>query len=151
MAEAGGGVATTAPSDPTTLVTSRGGACAGGENSAGAWPVVYQSSKPGATTPMVGISSGPPTIWKSSAAIGAASLVAASALPAFADPTTVVCAMARSEAIVSAVAPAPSTAAALEERWSAPVLPMKTLVSFRNERGSILGARGPPDHGLGHR
>jgi hypothetical protein len=28
---------------------------------------------------------------------------------------------------------------------------MKTLVSFRNERGSILGARGPPDHGLGHR
>jgi hypothetical protein len=109
-------------------------------------PVVYQSSKPGATTPMAGISRGPGMSWKSSAGVGSARLEAADTPPAFAVGRTVVCAMARSDAIVSAVAPAPSTEAAGEERWSALCLPTDTAPLPERQR-SILegsGTHGPP-------
>jgi hypothetical protein len=51
---------------------SAGGAwsLAGGANRAGPEPLVNQESKPGATTPMSGICSGPPAGCKSVAAVG---------------------------------------------------------------------------------
>jgi hypothetical protein len=84
----------------------------GGENRERAGPAVYQSSKPGATTPMVGICSGPGTSSKSITSVDCCWWVGADAPTALAAGSTEVCETARSDAIVSAVAPAPSTAEA---------------------------------------
>jgi hypothetical protein len=53
-----------------TLSASGDRGLAGGEDRDGPEPLVNQESKPGATTPMSGICSGPPTNWKSMAAVG---------------------------------------------------------------------------------
>jgi hypothetical protein len=101
-----------------TLPASAGCGFAGGENREPPAPVVYQASNPGATTPMAGICSGPAISWKSRAAVEPGSSGADDVPTAVAAGSTVVCEMARSDAIVSAVAPAPSTEeAARGERW----------------------------------
>jgi hypothetical protein len=101
-----------------TLEAGGDGGGKGGENSARPGPVVYQSSKPGATTPMSGIASGPGTSWNSMAAVdaGASAFVRP---PALASGSTVGCAMASNDATVSAVAPAPRTEVAREGRCGA--------------------------------
>ena len=119
-----------------TFSTRRGTFVVGGENRDSAGPVAYQSSKPGATTPISGISSGPGTNWKS--AVKSVGLLSAAVdARAFCGGTTVVCRIARRAAKVSALAPAPTTGTAGIERWSALCLPMETLAP-RNDRDLIV-------------
>jgi hypothetical protein len=97
------------------LSTGAGG-FAGGEKVGRPAPEPYQSSNPGATTPMDGISSGPGTSWKSMAAVELGVLRTSSVPRALAVGSTVVWEMARREAVVSARAAAPSTEGARENR-----------------------------------
>jgi hypothetical protein len=126
----GGGTVRASVADSTaengwrTLAGSGDRGFAGDENAEPPAPVVYQESKPGATTPMSGICSGPARSGKSRAVVAARAWCGDEALSAPAG-STVVWEIARSDAIVRAVAPAPSTGAARELRWCALCLPMK--------------------------
>jgi len=104
-------------------------------------PDLYQSSKPGATTPMAGISRGPARKGKSSAGVGSAPVDAAATRLASAVGSTVVWEMARSDATVSAVAPAPSTEAAGTDRRRALGLLMNP-VSLPERQRTIVGGDG---------
>lgn len=102
-------------------------------------PLVYQSSKPGATTPIAGMARGPATSWKSVAAGFSWSPEADDGRPTSAAGSTVVCVIASSDARLSAAAPAPSTEDAREERCGAVCLPMGPLCL--PERGSLHPGR----------
>ncbi|HEV7188548.1 MAG TPA: hypothetical protein VGN28_11690 [Blastococcus sp.] len=145
-ARAGGGDPRAA-NECTTSSVADGRGFTGVENREAPEPEVYQESTPGATTPMSGICSGPASSWKSMAAVAGRAWCAADVRPACAAGSTVVWETATSDAMVSAVAPAPSTEEVLAvRRRCALCLPMESR-AFRNERASILGAtasRRPP-------
>jgi hypothetical protein len=143
----GAGESTTDPSESTTEEANGDGEVAGSESSGSPGPVVYQASNPGATTPMAGICRGPGRRSKSSAG-GGADLVAAAGdvPPAAGTGPTVVWAMASREAMVSAVAPAPSTDMAEAERSSARCVPIETVFLPERVRPIVTAIRkpGPP-------
>jgi hypothetical protein len=116
-----------------TLSTSGAWGLAGGENREVPESDPYQESNPGATTPMSGIWSGPAASGESMAAVAACPWGAADVRTASAAGAAVVWARARSEAIVSPTAPAPSTGAAREERGCVLCLLMYPVPSGPNE------------------